>query len=272
MMSWIICNTIVWLLLGNVRAQCVDNDVCIQARWGDSKYLCAAYFQYCDGDYREDMMDCCPGSCEKNGYDTSALACGVASTPEQFFRQSFVKGWKLRTEPDPQTVKCTAYKLVVSKSTQTVDWHSKQMGVFELQTLFTVHGKSVYKNLNGQYLYYWPTYSKSDSIHSAWLIGPDYTSDGAEFRAAGDANVCPQNSVWQEYYQRKWIGGVTVTAATTLPPDNPTTVTIQDIIVVHGRNLRSRVPMERRRLGIAAVKKLIEHTFAGYSPPLPVCT
>ena len=71
------------------------------------------------------------------------------------------------------------------------------MGVFDRTDRQTPDGRWVYKNANGEYLYFW---------YNDWLIGSDYTSDAAAIKStSGDSARCPTSaSSWKVRTGSTW--------------------------------------------------------------------
>ena len=88
-----------------------------------------------------------------------------------------------------------------------------RMGMFEMQPALTAGGKPVYKNSEGQYLYYWPAYLD-------WLISGDFTKDSAGVTSTSDTDTfCPYDSSgWQEYDGESFVDGSIIVLAGTCPP------------------------------------------------------
>ena len=85
-----------------------------------------------------------------------------------------------------------------------------RMGVFEMQPALYAGGKPVYKNSNGEFLYYWPAAVD-------WLIGLDVTKDDAGVMSTSKTDtLCPQDSSgWQEWDGKSWVkSSITVLAGT----------------------------------------------------------
>ena len=74
------------------------------------------------------------------------------------------------------------------------------MGVFQMQPALTAGGKPVYKNSEGQYVYYWPA-------HLDWRIGSDVTDATAGVRSTSNTDtLCPQDSSgWEEWVDESWV-------------------------------------------------------------------
>ena len=82
--------------------------------------------------------------------------------------------------------------------------------MFEVQPALASGGKAVYKNSNGQYLYYWPE-------HTEWRIAAAYKKEYAEAMVSSNSNTdttCPQDSSgWIEYVGGSWkASNITVVA------------------------------------------------------------
>ena len=92
---------------------------------------------------------------------------------------------------------CTTQTVVVAG---TAGKQATRMGVFQMQPALTAGGKPVYKNSNGQFLYYWPAYVN-------WRIGSDVTTDVAGIRSTSSTDtLCPQDSSgWQEWDGESWV-------------------------------------------------------------------
>ena len=105
----------------------------------------------------------------------------------------------------PFRLGCTTQNVVVSG---TAGQQSTRMGMFEVQPTLTSGGKAVYKNSNGEYLYYWPEYSY-------WRIGSDYKKADAGVTSNSKTDTtCPQDSSsWEEYVDGSWkASSITVVA------------------------------------------------------------
>lgn len=104
---------------------------------------------------------------------------------------------------------CTTQNVQVSEDTGGSGGQANRMGMFQLQPTLTSNGKSVYKNSNGQYLYYWPAFLD-------WRIGADYTKTNAGVTSTSNTDTrCPQDSSgWRMYVDGGWKAGVTVVAGT----------------------------------------------------------
>ena len=85
--------------------------------------------------------------------------------------------------PPKQSCKCDAVRVSGAE-----DGQPSLMGVFDRFTLQTPDGRSVYRNSNGQYLYYWPE-------HNDWKIGDDYKSSVASVQSTSDSQaLCPEDA------------------------------------------------------------------------------
>ena len=80
--------------------------------------------------------------------------------------------------------------------------------MYEVQPTLTFGGKALYKNSNGEYLYYWPE-------HTEWRIGPDYKKAAAGVSSTSNTDTtCPQDSSgWQEYIDGEFTGNIAVQVA-----------------------------------------------------------
>jgi hypothetical protein len=83
------------------------------------------------------------------------------------------------------------------------------MGMYEVQPTLASGSKAVYKNSNGQYLYYWPEYTD-------WRIGADYKKAEAWMESTSNTNTtCPQDSSgWHEVdFDGTFTGNISVQVA-----------------------------------------------------------
>ena len=91
----------------------------------------------------------------------------------------------------------------------TAGLHPALMGMYEVQPTLASGSKAVYKNSNGQYLYYWPEYTD-------WRIGADYKKAEAWMESTSNTNTtCPQDSSsWHEVdFDGTFAGNISVQVA-----------------------------------------------------------
>ena len=149
--------------------------------------------------------------CENRGFDESTCR-GFSDCCQWNSACHSAIGQKTCTLAMPGTGRpiCTTQNVVVSG---TAGQQSTRMGLFEVQPTLTSGGKAVYKNSNGQYLYYWPEYMD-------WRIGSDHKKDIAGVISNRKIDTtCPQYSGgWEEYVDGSFkASSITVVACTYTP-------------------------------------------------------
>ena len=87
------------------------------------------------------------------------------------------------------------------------DTHATQMGMFTVVPGVVIHSRPVYRNPDGQYLYYWKTLKNGLVTYEAWRIGADYTQVWAWVASrAGEGAACPNEAPpdWLVWTGSKW--------------------------------------------------------------------
>ena len=92
-----------------------------------------------------------------------------------------------------------SYEISGSQDAQTI-----RMGVFQQVEDVYQNGMSVYKNDEGEYLFYSTTYDTP----GAWLVGPDYENDIGGIYAVSQTKCPDQNELsWLYWYDGQWNNG-----------------------------------------------------------------